>query len=556
MTPTIQLDTDAYQSRVLMTWLASQPGAMQRAGVQPLAGRQAGAGVSNLIATSGDNEAMRALFAPLPASSGFAVTDYTSMLVSTIFACLSKISGAMTQLPVHQYRIGVDGDRERMAKTPLWWLLNESPDAQWTAASWREWIVRCVHLRGDQHTQIIRRSGASAGGEVIGLRPLHPDNVRVRCEGGRNIYDVFDPETGHSTGVDQDDMLHFTGFGFDGKRSLSVVQHAARNSIGNALAASDFTGRQLGEGAMPKIALSYPNKLNPDQADLLRKSFVAAYSGPGSQKLPLIMTEGGKAEQLTWSAVDLELLASRRFEREDMCQACGVPPVLIGENEKTSSWGTGVEQITLGFVKFTVSPHLVRWSQELNRKLFRRAGMFVEFDLDALLRGDSKAQAEAFRAALGGPGTGDGWMSVDEVRRLKNLPPLDTEESSKPFRAQRAQSTPAQADPMPAALAGLAGTVAALASREPAPAVINVTPAPISVQAGDTHMHIDAGAIQLDHHAHAPAITLGDTAVHIDAGAVQVANHVQTPAPGATRQTITRDAAGDIAEIVTHPTDD
>jgi HK97 family phage portal protein len=555
MTQTLQLDTGAHQSRVLMAWLAGQPGALQRAGVQPLAANKPA--INNLIATSSDNDAMRALFAPLPASSGFAVTDYTSMLVSTIFACLSKISGAMTQLPVHQYRLGVEGDRERMAKTPLWWLLNESPDARWTAASWREWIVRCVHLRGDQHTLIIRRTGAAAGGEVIGLRPLHPDNVRVRSEGGRNIYDVFDPETERTMGVDQDDMLHFTGFGFDGKRSLSVVQHAARNSIGNALAASDFTGRQLGEGAMPKIALTYPNKLNPDQADLLRKSFVAAYSGPGSQKLPLIMTEGGKAEQLTWSAVDLELLASRRFEREDMCQACGVPPVLIGENEKTSSWGTGVEQITLGFVKFTVSPHLVRWSQELNRKLFRRAGMFVEFDLDALLRGDSKAQGEAFRAALGGPGTGDGWMSVNEVRRLKNLSPLPGEDNDKPFRAQRAQpAAPAPADPMPAALAGLVGSVAALAGREQASPVINVAPAPVTVQAGDTHMHIDAGAIQLDHHAHAPAITLGDTAVHIDAGAVQVDNHVQTPAPGATRQTITRDAAGDIAEIVTHPTGD
>jgi hypothetical protein len=251
------------------------------------------------------------------------------------------------------------------------------------------------------------------------------------------------------------------------------------------------------------------------------------------------------------------LLASRRFEREDMCQACGVPPVLIGENEKTSSWGTGVEQITLGFVKFTVSPHLVRWGQELNRKLFRRAGMFVEFDLDALLRGDSKAQAEAFRAALGGPGTGDGWMSVNEVRRLKNLPPLPGDDNDKPFRAQRAQpaAAPAPADPMPAALAGLVGSVAALASREPAPAVINVAPAPISVQAGDTHMHIDAGAIQLDHHAHAPAITLGDTAVHIDPGAVAVTNHVQTPVLGS-RQTIKRDDAGDIAEIVTHPTQD
>ncbi len=69
-------------------------------------------------------------------------------------------------------------------------------------------------------------------------------------------------------------------------------------------------------------------------------------------------------------------------------------------------------------------------------KLFSRAGQFVEFSLSALLRGDSKAQSEAFRAALGGPGTGDGWMTVDEVRKLQNLAPMGGDAAA-PFRAQR-----------------------------------------------------------------------------------------------------------------------
>jgi HK97 family phage portal protein len=428
----LQLDAGRHQSGALMAWLAKRPGGLARAAVKPLPN------LVNLTAVSSDNEAMRALFAPLPASSGFAVTDYTAMLVSTIFRCLSTIAGAWTQLPVHQYRMLAGGARETMDQTPLWWLLNESPEDQWTAASWREWIVRCVHLRGDQHTEIIRKQGVAAGGAVESLRPHHPDNVKVHCVDRRLVYSVFDPETRRTYGVDQDDMLHFSGFGFDGKKSLSVVQHAARNSIGNALAASDFTGRQLGEGAMPKIALTYPNKLESDQAALLRESFVAAYSGPGSQKLPLVLTQGGEAKQLTWSAVDLELLESRRFEREDMCQACGVPPVLIGENEKTSSWGTGIEQIMLGFVKLTIKPHLNRWTQEMNRKLFRRAGQFLEHDYDELLRGDTKAQGEYFRSALGGPSAGDATMTVNEIRRVKNLPPDADPESDKLYRAPRA----------------------------------------------------------------------------------------------------------------------
>lgn len=588
MTPAATLDSSG-QSRVLMQWLAGRPsGGFDRAGV------------SNLTALSSDAEAMRALFQPLPSSSGFAVTDYTAMLVSTLYRCLSTIAGAWMQLPVHQYRMLANDGRESMGQTPLWWLLNESPDDAWTAASWREWIVRCVHMRGDQHTEIIRKAGASSAGAIQSLLPHHPDNVRPRRDGRRIVYDVFDPATGKSRGVDQDDMLHFAGFGFDGLKSLSVVQHAARNSIGNALAASDFTGRQLGEGAMPKIALKYPNKLSPEQAKLLRESFVAAYSGPGSQKLPLLMTEGGEAQPLTWNAVDLELLASRRFEREDICQACGVPPVLIGENDKTSSWGTGVEQITLGFVKYTIKPHLTRWSQEMNRKLFRRAGQFIEHDLDELLAGDSKAQGEFFRSALGGPGSGDGWISVNQVRRRKNMPPLEGEEYDKPFRAQRAGDKAAAPAPDAAAEAAQAASAAAagasrdmaaaitlIAQREPQAAQVNVgapvvnvawpeQPAPIVNVAAAEAPVVNIAAAEApivnvtvpDAHVHVEAVMPAQAAPVVNvtlpeqpAPQVHVSNQVEAPTVTVrlpdrrTETTISRDQRGNIVSAVQLETD-
>ena len=405
------------------------------------------AGPSNLVLSS-DIQGMRDLFEPVPTSSGYSVTDYTAMLVSTLYACLTKISGALLQLPVHEYQHGAGGDRERvLPATPVWWMLNEQPGPLWTAAAWKEWIVKCVHLRGDQHTEILRSSAPNQGGKPTGLLPHHPDCVKPRWyvldDRVRLAYDVYDPLRDHAYTLDQDDMLHFSGFGFDGRRSLSVVQYAARNALGNELAASDFMGKSIGQGAMPKIALSYPNKIDAPQQKLLRESFVATYgAGPTQQRMPLVLTEGGTAAALSISPIDMELLDSRKFSRGQICEATGVPPILIGDSEKNTSWGTGIEQITLGFVKFTLQPHLCRWAEELNRKLYRRAGRYVEFELDALLAGDSKAQAEAFRFALGGPGTGDGWMSVNEVRRLKNLPAQTGAEYDAPFRAQRGTDQP------------------------------------------------------------------------------------------------------------------
>lgn len=415
-----------------MARFLARPGAADRAGVP-----------SVNQAYSSDLSAMRDLFVPQTTGSGYAVSDYTSLAVATVFACLSKLAGAVLQLPLHQYARSANGDRERLEPTPLWWLLNEQPVANWTAASWKEWIVRCVHLRGDQHTEILRKPGISSGGAIAGLKPHHPDCVHAHCyqtDAGehRLAYDIYEPLSGEVRTVDQDDMLHFTGFGFDGLRGVSVIQHAARNAVSNELAASDFMGKSLGSGAMPKIALTFPNKLTPEQSRVMRESFVETYGAGITQKrFPLILAEGGTAVPLNISPVDLELLGSRRLDKGQICEAMGVPPILIGDSEKTTSWGTGIEQIMLGFVKLTLAPHLCRWEEELNRKLFRRAGQFVEFDLDGLLRGDSKAQADAFRLALGGPGSGDGWMSVNEVRKLKNQKPLDGAEYDQPFRAQR-----------------------------------------------------------------------------------------------------------------------
>lgn len=375
------------------------------------------------------------IFGPVGQTFGPVVTDATALQVGTVYSCLTKLGGAVAQLPLHEYVFDAAGERARVTPpSPLWWQLNESPDPRWTASSWKNWIVRCVKLRGDQHTEIIR----SLTGAIVGLKPHHPDCVQVRTVGGRLRYDVVDAETGRVYGVDQDDMLHFTGFGFDGERSMSAIKWAARSAVAAELGASQYMGKSVTEGGMPRVAIELPGNATPEQQAALRNSWVNIYGSGDGGKLPLILANGSKAHELSISPVDLELLASRKFDKQTICEVMGVPPILIGDSEKTSSWGTGVEQITIGWLRFDVQPMLSGWEEELNRKLFRRAGRFVEFSVEALLRGDSKAQGEAFRAALGGPGTGDGWMSVNEVRKLKNLPRLDDPEADKPFRAQRA----------------------------------------------------------------------------------------------------------------------
>lgn len=385
------------------------------------------------------------------ASSGKAVTDNTAMQVSTLVACLQVLSGTITPLIIDIFKLlqNEDGSERhvKLARSNLWWLLNESPYPGWTAASWKEWIVLTIALRGDSHAVIVRDKSLLAGGAIKFFRPLHPDCVCARYAngiGGAVVYDVVE-EDGNMKTYASDDILHFPGFGFDGLKSYSLIGWAAKSALGNALAANDYAGQTFREGAMPRILLKYPKKMEPTQADVVRESFVATYGGTGSSKFPLVLPEGADARELSLTPEDAQLLETRAFEKDEICEAAGVPPILIGRSDKVSAWGTGIEQITLGFVRFRIRPELKRWSEEMNRKVYRKAPNYIAFDLTELLAGDSKAQADFFKAALGGPGA-QGWMVPDEVRARFKMPPLPNGEGAKLSKAGGAPAKPESPD--------------------------------------------------------------------------------------------------------------
>lgn len=376
---------------------------------------------SSRLYVSSSNSDMAELFGTSSASSGYAVTDQTSLKVSAVASCIQLIGGSIASLPASIYERTDEGRKK--VSTPLWWLLNEQPCAAWTAASMFEWWVRCNALRGDAFSQIKR----NAGGTPSAIIPLHPDRVHTQVSDGEISY-YYQPRNGKAYGIYADDMLHIPGFGYDGEigRSLSVIQHAAFQSIGIALAADDFSGKLYANGAMPKHLITATGKMDDEQIEKLRKAYADRYTGPSQVGKPMVLTQGLDIKQLSINAVDAELLASRKYQVIDIARAFGVPPHMIGASEVTSSWGSGVEQMTLGFVKFTLQTYLNRMEQELNRKLFRTEKYFIEFNLDGLMRGDAKSEADYLRQMRGGS-QGPGIYTLDEIRRIKNLPPMGKE---------------------------------------------------------------------------------------------------------------------------------
>jgi len=352
---------------------------------------------------------------------GVSVSEQTAMQASAVYACVGLIGGAVASLPLHLYKRTSEG-RERY-DNDVWWLFNESPSSSWTAASAWQYTMQSILLKGDSFWLIQR----GQGGKPIGFKPFHPDMVQVRDDllANKTRTYVFN-DGGDIYAKYPDDVLHFTGIGYDGKRSLTPVQAALGYAAGTAMAAEQYANTFFKGGARPDHAIEVPAevKLTAEQKELLKTTWGRQRNAYADQGTTPVLTGGMKVVPLSMNLEDAQLLESRQYGTEEIARIFGVPPHMIGKTDASTSWGSGIEQMSIGFVRYTLRRHLDMIQQEVNRKLWPRSRLFfAEFNTDALLEGDSKSQAEYFTNALGGPGS-QGWMTINEVRKLKNLPPL------------------------------------------------------------------------------------------------------------------------------------
>ena len=361
----------------------------------------------------------------VPTAAGFAVTNESALRTAAVYACVNLIAGGIAGLPLPIFKRDPEGAHTPAPNHPLYWLLNEEPNVLQSRTVFFEALVANLLLNGDGIAVI----GRTYGGDAEFLRCVSARGVGVYPDpdyaNERLIYAVPEPD-GAIAVYDQDDILHIPGFGFDGQsrlRGMSVIQHAARQSIGTSLAAADYAGRFFANSARADMVIKYPKAMEPAKIRELIQFWVQRHQGTANAHKPAVLTEGADVAQLSISPEDSQLIETQQWSATDIARAFGVPPHMIGLTEKVTAWGTGIEQMSMGFVRWTLRRYFKKIEDEFNRKLFRTARFFCEFNPEALMRGDSAAEATYLRNAIGGS-SGPGWMLINEARRYKNLPPL------------------------------------------------------------------------------------------------------------------------------------
>ena len=341
-----------------------------------------------------------------------AVTPESVLKLDAVWSCAKLLSETVGTLPCVVY----DAKSLEPAKdSPLYEILHDLPNKDTTSVEFWEGIVLALLFYGNAFAE-----KKFVGARLVALNILHPGCVKIKRSGTDNSREYYYTENGKERKISEKNIFHVKAFGYGGDWGLSPIEYAT-NTLGNAMASEEAAGRMFANGLSASGILKSDQILKKEQRDQLAENMKAYASSNNSGKI-VVLEAGLEYQQLTIKPNDAQMLETRRFSVEQVCRIFGVPPVMVGHTDKTTSWGSGVEQIILQFQKTGLKPILRRIEAAIWRDILtpvERKKYKVKFSMDGLLRGDSKTRSEFLSAMVN-----NGIYTRNEAREYEDMPKM------------------------------------------------------------------------------------------------------------------------------------
>ena len=336
-----------------------------------------------------------------PTAAGANINHESSVRISTVYACVYKISSTLASLGLNLYQ--TDGTRRDIVTDhPACDVTKYRPNQYETAFHFWETIIANAVLKGVGYAVIER----GAGGVPLAMRCVDTDFVEQRIVNDRIVYKLRDAQV-----VQQENMLEICNM----YRKSPIQLH--RENLGLAQAAQDYGSQYFGNGGQMTGVLSSDQPLKAEQMEMLQKSWNGSMTSAGTKLLPF----GFKYNRISIAPEEAQFIETRKFQAEEICRIFSVPPALVQLESQTTY--NNVEQQNLMFARHTVMPWAKRIEQELASKLLTRqesADHYFKFSLNDLYRGDLQARANYFTQMLQ-----NGVMSINECRAAEELNPVE-----------------------------------------------------------------------------------------------------------------------------------
>jgi HK97 family phage portal protein len=368
-----------------------------------------------------------------PTAAGVHVNQASAMQVSSVFACVTILSydlaklGASIFLGQRPHSFSALGERsktprKRATNHPLYPLFQKP--APWL--TWFEFagmMQAALLLRGNAYAVILR----NGRGVPYMLVPINPDRVALwEAPDGELFYMVTRSGlhemailAGQPLLIHIDDIFHLKALTLNGLLGLSPIG-MAREGIGLAIAQEQLASRWAGNSAKPSGILTTDQKLSKEAADRIAASWKEQSAGMFNAGKTAILEQGLKWQPLAMTSQDMEFIASRQYQLAEIARVFRVPLHMLGELSRTT--GNSITQQAQEYLNYSLSTWIKLWETRMAFTFdLDPDEMYVDFNVDELLRADIATRYAAHRVALGGTG----WMTMNEIRSTEGLPDVD-----------------------------------------------------------------------------------------------------------------------------------
>lgn len=345
------------------------------------------------------------------------VDEKTSLSSSVVYACVKNISETIATLPIRVYN-NSSGSPIADSKHPINFLVSNRPSENLGKIDFIQTLLTYTLLWGNGYARITKNNA-----RVTSLDLKHPGLVDVFILNGVLWYELFKIEANTKTRealVRADEMIHIQGVSVNGVYGISPIR-AHSETIGIGMAATQFGGNFFKNGANMSGMLQHPRNLSQDAIDRLKVQFNEQYAGINASQKTMILEEGMIYNRISIPPNDAQMIETRKYSVEDVARIFRVQLNKVQSQEQTSY--NSIEQENINWTTDTLRPWIKKIEEEFTYKLFRKSeqGTYtIEINLNALLRGDTKARAEFYTKLFA-----MGSLSANEIRAMEGMLPID-----------------------------------------------------------------------------------------------------------------------------------
>lgn len=359
----------------------------------------------------GSDDGWRIVGGRTKSPAGLYVSEFTALNLPTVYACMNRISNPLAGVPLRLFRRNAKGGSDPVTDHPLSNFGMRANEFM-SSRTFRKTVQTHSLLWGNGYAEIQR----DESGRAIGFWPIPPDTCWPSWENNALVYRVA--LNGKSIILDSVDVIHLMDVSTNGYLGTSPIQRAAA-AVGLAQAAETFGSKFFANDAKSGGFLMHPATLSPAARQNIAES-ITQEGGIKNAHRVKILEEGMKYVDTQVPPEAAQFLGTRLFQVAELARIYDVPLILLQSTENTTAWGSGIEQLMIGFVRQTIKPWVDAWEQELNHKCFtdaeRAEGLYLKFNLNGLLRGDSQQRSHFYSTLFNLAA-----ISPNEIRALEDM---------------------------------------------------------------------------------------------------------------------------------------